>query len=69
MSKAQIEYEERLRLEQQSSGTDDETSGTPSAADTSVPWDTVGLTAFAGAAVGAGIVIVVRHVTRVPKQA
>jgi hypothetical protein len=41
----------------------------PATSSTDIPWNTVGLAAFAGAAVGAGVVIVVRHVSRVPEQA
>jgi hypothetical protein len=63
-SKAQIEYEEGLRLQQESGtgNTASDTSVTPEAA--SFPWETLGLAALGAGALAAGGVVLVRRSNR-----
>jgi hypothetical protein len=69
LTKAQIEHEELLRLNEQSSVADEQSTSQSTSDSTSIPWDVVGLAAFAGAALGAGTVVGVRYIQRVPKHA
>jgi hypothetical protein len=68
-TKAQIEYEERLQLANES-GTGNDNSGSESAVDpTSFPWETVGLAALGAGILATGGAVVARRHSREPHPA
>jgi hypothetical protein len=69
-TKAQIEHEERLQMLDQPSDAVDGQSASSTGADTAgFPWEAVGLSALAGAAIAGGGMVVVRRFNHEPSRA
>jgi hypothetical protein len=68
-TKAQIEYEERLRLQEQSGTGNEEPQSQLTADAAGFPWDTVGLAALGAGILTAGGVVVARRIHHEPSRA